>query len=100
MALKLDLPNASGSTSNYTAEMTEYERLYKLKPRSQTGEVIFTSSTSSATYNTATAYGGLYGNQGQQGMLLILKTVLNDYLLTASDFNDISTGIVRSYMEV
>jgi len=91
MAIKYDLPNSSSTSSNYTAEMTEYERLYKLKPRSQTGNITFTSGTSGAVYTTASSYGGVYANQGQQGMLTILRTAMGDYLLTAADYNEINT---------
>lgn len=87
MATKYDLPNASGSTSNLTGEQTEYERLYKLKPRTQSGNVTFTSTTSSTTYNTATYSGGAYANTGEQGMLNILADVLDSYRIKASDFN-------------
>jgi len=87
LAVKIDLPNASGSTSNLTSEMSEYERLYKLKPRLQTTNISFTSTTSSTTYNTATYNSGAYANTGEQGMMLVLKDVLTSYLLVASDFN-------------
>ena len=93
MATKYDLPNSSSSSSNYTAEMTEYERLYKLKPRTQTGNVSYASATSGIAYSTATYGGGIYANQGEQGMLLVLKVVLTDYLLVASDFNNVETAI-------
>lgn len=87
MSTKIDLPNASGTLSNLTGEQTEYERLYKLKPRLQTTNISFTSTTSSTTYSTATYNSGAYANTGEQGMLNILKDVLSSYLLTASDFN-------------
>lgn len=86
---KQDLPNSSSTNANYTAEMTEYERLYKLKPRTQSGDISYTSSTSGTVYNTVTYGGGIYANQGQQGMMLVLRTVLADYLLLAADLNAI-----------
>jgi len=87
LATKYDLPNASGSSSNLTSEMTEYERLYKLKPRTQIGNISFTSLTSGTTYLTATYSSGAYANTGEQGMLNVLKDVLSTYLLVAADVN-------------
>lgn len=87
MATKYNLPNASGTTSNLTAELTEYERLYKLKPRTQTGNVTFTSLTSGTVYSTTVYGGGAYNNTGEQGMLNILYDVLLPYMLVADDFN-------------
>jgi len=87
MAIKYDLPNASGTTSNLTSEQTEYERLYKLKPRTQSGNITFTSTTSSTIYNTTTYGSGAYINTGEQGMLNILADVLDGYRIKASDFN-------------
>jgi len=84
---KLDLPNASGSTFNLTSEQTEHERLYKLKPRTQSGNIIFTSATSGIVYNTLTSESGLYANQGEQGMLNILRIKLRSYLMAAEDYN-------------
>ena len=77
--------------------MTEYERLYKLKPRTQTGNISFTSLTSGATYLTATYGSGAYANTGEQGMLNVLKDVLSTYILVATDINtkaDIGLGTV------
>lgn len=87
MATKYDLPNASGSTSNLTAEQTEYERLYKLKPRTQIGNISFTSTTSSTSYNTSIYNSGAFANTGEQGMLNVLADVLSGYSIKASDFN-------------
>ena len=106
MATKYDLPNSSGSNSNLTSEMTEYERLYKLKPRTQIGNISFVSLTSGTTYLTATYSGGSYANTGEQGMVAILKDVLSTYILVAADVNakadqtSLDITNYRSYMEV
>lgn len=87
MATKYNLPNASGSPSNLTGELSEYERLYKLQPRTQTGNITFVSPSSAYTYSTLVYDSGAYANTGEQGMLNILHDVLLPYMIVASDFN-------------
>ena len=81
--------------SIYIAEKNEYNRLFDLGlTRTNTGNLTFTSISSSITYDTSVFAGGAYSNQGQEGMFLILKIVLTDYLIFAEDINDYagSTG--------
>jgi WD40 repeat protein len=85
---KSDLLNSPNSSSNLTGESSELDRLFKKYPRSTTGNIVFVSSTSGTTYDMATYLSGLYNNQGEQGMLLLLQSVLANYMINASDFNN------------
>jgi len=89
---KYNLPNESSTTNNYTSEMKQYEYLYLLSPRSSSTNISFTSTTSGITYDTT---GTVYDNQGQEGMLLLLQNALKDYLISADDYNGISTQITE-----
>ena len=75
MTTKFDLPNT------LVGEYAEYQRLYLLgNGRTTTGNPSFTSSSSSITYTVS-------NNTGQNGMLLLLQTPLNDFLIRAVDWN-------------
>ena len=89
---KQNLPNESSTNNNLVSEKNYYLFLYDLKPRSAIGNVSFTSTTSGETYSTETYLSGYYSNQGQEGLLLILKDVLKDYLFAAEDLNDFTTN--------
>ncbi len=85
MSSKQDLPISSSTNSNYTSEYNYMITLINTKPRSSSGDVSFTSTTSSVVYQTA---GTAYANQGQEGLLLVLQNALNSYLINSSDFNN------------
>ncbi len=88
MSNKQDLPISSSTNSNYTSESNYMKTLIDTKPRSSLGDVSFTSTTSSIVYNTATYKSGIYANQGQEGLLLVLQDALNLYLISSADFNN------------
>jgi len=90
--LKYNLPNASATSNNYTNEYSQYDYLYKKKPRTDIGNIQFTSSTSGTIYSTATYNSGAYADTGEEGMLQILKDVLTDYLIVATDYNGLANG--------
>lgn len=73
---KLPLPDSFGHEAQRLRELSELG-----SRRTSTGNTVFTSETSSNTYNTATYGGGVYANTGQNGILNILRIVLDDYLL-------------------
>jgi len=91
---KQNLPNST-TELNLVSEKNHYLYLYDLKPRSAIGNVSFTSTTSGETYSTETYLSGYFENQGQEGLLLILKDVLKDYLISADDYNGIYNDIVE-----
>jgi len=91
---KQNLPNST-TELNLVSEKNHYLYLYDLKPRSAIGNISFTSTTSGETYSTETYLSGYFENQGQEGLLLILKDVLKDYLITADDYNGIYNDIVE-----
>jgi hypothetical protein len=76
---KYDLPD------QYVWEYGKYSEL-KLKGtgRTTTGTLNYTSTSSNASYSSAT---------GEAGLLTILQTALADYIITASDFNSYQTQI-------
>jgi hypothetical protein len=77
---KYDLP------SQYIDEKNKYNELFDLGfNRTSTGQIEFTSNTSGTVYNIA---GTDYDDLGQTGMMLLLKDVLDSYLITAEDFNN------------
>ena len=90
---KVNLPNNSTTTSNLTSEIVYYDTLYKTKPRSDSGDLIYISTSSTTTYDTTSYSSGAYANQGEEGMLLILQDALEDSLLFAADINTINTNI-------
>lgn len=103
MSIKQDLPNSSTTTNNLTSEMAEYEYLYSLKPRTSTSDISFTSTSSGVTYSTATFNSGQYAGQGQEGLLLILQSILANYLITSADFNgkpDQTMADITYYVDV
>jgi len=72
----------------YVKEAIEYERLYLLgNTRTNTGNITFVSTSSSTTYNTATSLSAESANQGEEGMLLILQSVLTAYVSIADTIN-------------
>jgi len=99
---KQNLPNST-TELNLVSEKNHYLYLYDLKPRSAIGNISFTSTTSGETYSTETYLSGYFENQGQEGLLLILKDVLKDYLITADDYNyfvDSVTQVNDSFTEI
>lgn len=78
----------------YVKEASEKERLYLLgNDRTPTGNPTFTSTSSGVTYDVATYGGGTYVNQGENGMLLILQSVLTNYEISPTEYNAIDTGV-------
>ena len=74
-------PNA-GTGVNMSAERAKYDELGMTYPRSTTGNLSWLSTTSNITYATI---GTVYDGQGQQGLYLLLKDALHDYMLFASE---------------
>lgn len=103
MSSKLNLPNNPTTTANMTGELKDFNALSITFPRTTVGNLIYPlagSYPSGLTYNTATYAGGLYANQGQQGMFLILQDALTNYLVFANDFNtkpDYSDPVLTSF---
>jgi len=87
MALKLDL------LTTLISEYKQFNYLFTLYPRSTTGDPSFTSASSAIVYDTLTYKAGIYANQGQEGLLLILQDALKDYMLTAEDINTLSNNV-------
>lgn len=74
MAQKFDLPNS------LVSELVKFNELFlKGLTRTTTGNLSFTSTSSTETYNSTT---------GEEGLLTLLKTALIDYMVTATDFNN------------
>jgi hypothetical protein len=90
---KSNLPDA------YVQEEIEYNYLYLLgATRTTTGNVSWTSTSSTITYNTA---GGAYDNQGQYGLMMLIQTAILSYLIVAADFNSkAESSIVLNDMRV
>lgn len=89
----VNLPNTTPAPNpqNLTQEAQRYWQLYTSLQRTQDGEETFSSSSSGADYSTSDypADADVY-NKGQQGMMnLLYKYVLNQYIIDATDFNDI-----------
>lgn len=74
-----DLPNI------YKSEWAHYDLLIKTYPLTTSGVYSFVSPSSGITYSTTTG--------GQYAVLLQLQTALSDYLLKASQWNNIQTEI-------
>lgn len=89
---KLNLPNESLTNNNYTSEANYLKTLYDTKPRSNSGNISFTSTTSGIIYTTT---GSLYDSQGQEGLLLILQDALKDYGFNAGDYNTINDNLTN-----
>ena len=86
LPIKLKLPDI------YLDEYARYVAISQDKDRSTMGDVIFTSTSSGITYNTATS--GSYSNQGQAGLALMLyneNPTLKDYI-----FDDETYGFLRT----
>jgi hypothetical protein len=83
---KYDIPNT------YISEYTQYQTLFLLgSSRTTSGSGSWTSSTSSVVYNYTS---------GEEELFNTLKTTLQNYMITASDWNNISSttgGTVASY---
>ena len=89
----VNLPNTTPAPNpqNLTQEAQRYWQLYTALQRTQDGEETFSSSSSGAEYSTSDypSDADVY-NKGQQGMMnLLYKYVLNQYIIDATDFNDI-----------
>jgi len=84
---KLNLPNS------LLSEYQQFNTLLDLETRTSSGDIVFVSVSSGVTYSTLTYSGGLYNNQGQNGMLLILKDALTNYIIFAEDLNTLTTNI-------
>ena len=82
MGIKYDINNT------YINELQEYQ-IYVLlgSAKTTTGQVSFTSTSSSVTYDTT---GSSYDNQGQTGMMYLLKDTLEDFLITAANYNSLA----------
>jgi|GEM_PF-6281891 len=94
MTVKLNLPNAnSGGINNLVSEYIQFDYLFKLSPRSSSGNISFTSATSGIIYDTTNYLSGIYTNLGQEGMLMVLQDALKSYLITADDYNGINDSI-------
>ena len=74
-------PNA-GTGVNMSDEYLKFIELATTYPRSTTGNLSWTSTTSNITYATV---GTSYDSQGQQGLYLLLKDAMEDYMLFASE---------------
>lgn len=81
-------PNASTGV-NMSSEYLKFIELVGTWPRSTTGNVSFTSTTSGITYATV---GSAYDGDGQQGLYLLLKDAMEDYMLFASEIWTIDTA--------
>ena len=81
-------PNA-GTGVNMSGEYLKYIELSTTFPRSTTGQQSYLSTTSNITYATI---GTNYDNQGQQGLYLLLKDAMHDYMLMASEVWTIDTA--------
>jgi hypothetical protein len=99
--LKYDLPNhATNGANNLSSERDKYNTLSSTFPRTVNGNLTWTSTTTGTTYNTATYDGGTFANQGEEGLMLLLKDVLAEYMLVADDYNDLSTEISTNITEL
>lgn len=87
--LKLNLPDIYGD------ESVEYTRLVGLGTnRTTINNVIFTSNTSAVSYDTATSFGGIYANQGENGLYLMLRNeVLESYLIDENWTTAVKTDV-------
>lgn len=75
MAIKFDLPDSM------VEEYKKYNELYLLgSSRTSIGNISFTSSSSGLVYNVT-------NNTGQNGLMILLKTALADYIISAIDIN-------------
>jgi len=81
-------PNASSGV-NMSDERAKYDELGMTFPRSTTGNLSWTSATSGITYATI---GTDYDGDGQQGLYLLLKDAMADYMLFASEVWTIDTA--------
>ena len=88
--MKYNLLNNPTTPSNLTGESNYLKSLADTYPRSTTGQLSYTSTTSGITYATT---GSAYNNQGQQGLMLLIQDALTDYMLFAEDINDITDNI-------
>lgn len=85
---KANLPNSVTGGLNYISEKQKYMELYESSTRTQVGQTSFTATISGITYNTidypddVTIY-----NKGEEGLLQILKNILQNYNIDANDFN-------------
>jgi microcystin-dependent protein len=78
--IKVDLNNT------YLGEYVEYNRLFLLgSSRTSSGNPTFTSTSSSQTYTVS-------DNGGENSMLGLLKTALDPYMITAANYNSITSG--------
>lgn len=84
---KLPLPDI------YTSEYIEFRRIAEKFNRTTTGNVLFTSTSSSVVYNTASSP---YPNQGEQGLGLMLYDVLKDYIFANTDYDAMKTTIIAN----
>ena len=78
MSTKQNLPNNPTTTANFTGEQGKMQELSSKYPRTTTGNLSYTSPTSTIVYNTATYDGGTYANQGEQGLFLVLQDALTE----------------------
>ena len=89
---KQNLPNESSTNNNLVSEKNYYLYLLSIDsiqprvPRSKP------SNNHGVANSTETYLSGYFENQGQEGLLLILKDVLKDYLFVAEDLNDFTTN--------
>lgn len=90
MVIKSSLPNESLTDNNLTAEANYLKTLYDTKPRSNSGQASYTSTTSGVVYTTV---GSVYDSQGQEGLLQILQIALKNYGFSATDYNEIVDAI-------
>jgi hypothetical protein len=81
-------PNASSGV-NMSDEYLKFIELATTYPRSTTGNLSWTSTTSNVVYATI---GTVYDGMGQQGQYLLLKDAMKDYMLFASEVWTIDTG--------
>ena len=79
--LKIDLPDL------YVSEVQKFRELKELgASRTTTGTISFTSNSSGATYNSIT---------GQLGIMQQLDSILTQYKINASDWNDAENAFVN-----
>jgi microcystin-dependent protein len=74
--------------------MTKYRELFEKHPRTTTGDLIFTSTTSGDVYSTLAS---IYHGQGEEGLMLLLRDELADYMISSDDYNGINDDIEEGY---
>lgn len=91
----MSIPSKSALPSNLADEGRKFQDLFlKGSTRTTSGNLVYISTTSSTTYNTATGYGGVYANQGETGLMNMLKNeVLSTYIVDDTWISEVVSAL-------